>query len=268
MSTTAGSECLQPGTAMPAGSIPEKQVNHPYLVFMLVLSLLALALLLVDVVAKPEPSVRVILNYADNIVCALFFGDFLIQFARARNKWRYFATWGWLDLASCIPTVDYLRAARTTRILRIFRILRAVKAARIISHFALERRAQSAFLAATLLSLILVTVAAIGALHFEVDEGNIKTPEDAFWWAVVTITTVGYGDRFPVTSEGRVLGIILMISGVGLFGTLSGFIASWFLAPEREKSDAELATMRQDLAEIKTLLANPSRTDSSGSPDP
>ena len=69
----------------------------------------------------------------------------------------------------------------------------------------------------------------------DVPEANIKGVEDAIWWAFVTITTVGYGDRFPVTSEGRLIGALLMTAGVGLFGTFSGFVASWFLAPQKPR---------------------------------
>ena len=84
------------------------------------------------------------------------------------------------------------------------------------------------------MSLLLVVFGSIAMLQFEGGQsaGNIKTAEDALWWAITTITTVGYGDRFPVTTEGRLLAGVLMIAGVGLFGTLSGFIASWFLAPQ------------------------------------
>jgi len=57
---------------------------------------------------------------------------------------------------------------------------------------------------------------------------NIKTAGDAIWWSVATITTVGYGDVYPVTTEGRTLAMILMISGIGLFGILSGLAASFF----------------------------------------
>ena len=62
---------------------------------------------------------------------------------------------------------------------------------------------------------------------------HITTAEDALWWAMTTITTVGYGDRYPTTTEGRLVAVGLMAVGVGLFGTLSGLAASWFTQPER-----------------------------------
>lgn len=64
---------------------------------------------------------------------------------------------------------------------------------------------------------------------------NIKTAEDALWWSNVTITTVGYGDKFPVTTSGRILGAALMTVGVGIFGTLTALMASWFV--EGKKKD-------------------------------
>jgi voltage-gated potassium channel len=229
--------------------------NHAYLVFMLILSVLALVALAVEAVFPLDEGTRAIFNYADTLVCALFFVDFLVMLHRAKDRRRYLLTWGWLDLASSIPMVDFLRWGRAARIMRILRVLRGVRAARVLSVFILERRAESAFLATVLLSIILVVVSAVGVLHFEAgDEGNIKTPEDAVWWAVATITTVGYGDRYPVTSEGRVVAAILMVAGVGLFGTFSGFVAAWFLAPGQAKRENELAVLQRDVNEIKQLL--------------
>ena len=63
-------------------------------------------------------------------------------------------------------------------------------------------------------------------------DANIQTASDAMWWVYVTITTVGYGDRFPVTSAGRMVGVLVMTTGVGLFGTLAGFIANKLLEPD------------------------------------
>jgi voltage-gated potassium channel len=109
--------------------------------------------------------------------------------------------------------------------MRILRVLRGVKSARAIAHFAVGRRAESAFLASLLLSLLLVVCCSIAVLEFEVPAwGNIASLEDAMWWAVSTMTTVGYGGRYPVTSERRVVAAFLMAAGVGLFGTMSGLV--------------------------------------------
>ena len=195
-----------------------------------------------------DDSTRTILDYADNVVCVLFLLDFLNSFIRAPRKLNYLLTWGWIDLLSSIPTIDAFRWGRAARIMRILRVLRGVKSARLIAHFVVLRRAESAFLAATLLSLLLIMCCSIAILQFEVPAGgNIVSAEDAMWWAVSTMTTVGYGDRYPISAEGRVVAVFLMAAGVGVFGTFSGLVASWFLSPAAQETDT-------DLAEIKELL--------------
>jgi voltage-gated potassium channel len=66
-------------------------------------------------------------------------------------------------------------------------------------------------------------------------ESNIRTAEDALWWSYTTITTVGYGDRYPVTSEGRIIGVMLMTVGVGIFGTYTAIISSWITGKSKDK---------------------------------
>ncbi len=91
-------------------------------------------------------------------------------------------------------------------------------------------KTQGTFASVSIITVLLVIFSSIAILHVEVDpKSNIKTAEDALWWAYVTITTVGYGDRFPVTMEGRAIATILMTAGVGLFGIFSGLLASWFV---------------------------------------
>ena len=168
-------------------------------------------------------------------------------------------TWGWLDLLSSIPAVDALRWGRAARVLRILRVLRGVKATKILSEFVLYRRTQSAFLAASLVSILLVFFSATAVLQFETSpEANIRTPEDAIWWAVVTITTVGYGDRFPLSTEGRLIAVLLMSAGVGLFGTFSGFVAAWFLgAPGARSSELEaIEELRREVLALREQLAS------------
>ncbi len=229
--------------------------HHPYLIFMLLLSLFALAALAVETVFPLDEGTREILGVADTGVCVLFFLDFLVSLRQAENKRRYLVTWGWLDLLSSVPAIEVFRLGRAVRIVRIIRVLRGIRAARVLSLFIIERRTQSTLLAATFLSIVLVAVSAIAVMHFEVPvDGNIKTAEDAIWWAMTTITTVGYGDKYPVSPEGRALAIGLMVAGVGMFATLSGALASWFLAPAQARREDELTAIRHELAELRQLL--------------
>lgn len=223
---------------MDQGGAGDRRVR-PYQLFILALSLYALAALSVEVLFPVGAETRQILEISDAAVCVLFLADFLYQLASAPDRWAYFRRWGWLDLLSSVPMIDALRVGRLARVVRIIRVLRGLRSAKILASFILERRGESAFLAVALVSLLLIVFASIAVLQFEGTKsgGNIKTAEDALWWAITTITTVGYGDRFPVSTEGRIVAALLMMAGVGLFGTLSGFIASWFLAPSSKQYD-------------------------------
>lgn len=236
----------------------QERASIPYLVFILVLSILAVVALVVSSLGKLSDDTRKILEYADTAVCALFFVDFLVLLFRSKNRWRYFVTWGWLDLISSIPSIDLFRLGRAGRILKILRVLRGIRAAKVLTSFILYRRAQSTFLAALLISLLLIVLSASAVLQFETSpEANIRTPEDALWWAVVTITTVGYGDRFPLSGEGRLIAAFLMTAGVGLFGTFSGFVAAWFIgAPKRQPAEAHaIAKLEEEIRQLREQLS-------------
>ena len=81
------------------------------------------------------------------------------------------------------------------------------------------------------------------------------------WWAVSTMTTVGYGDRFPITSEGRAVAIFLMAAGVGAFGTLSGLNASWFLSPAAEEATSERDELKALLVDVQAQLQQKQQSD-------
>jgi voltage-gated potassium channel len=241
------------------GDLHIKQAKSPhladsggYLLFMLAVSVFALLILGSEVILDLTPSSRVILDYADNTLCGLFFIDFCISLWRAENRWRYFVRWGWLDLLSSIPTIDAFRITRLARVLRIVRVLRAVKAAKILVEFILRHRAKNALLAMAFIAMLLVVFASIGMLHFEtVPESNIKTPQDAMWWAMQTLTTVGYGDLYPVTPEGRALAAALMVCGVGLIGVFTGFVAYWFMRPSEARKDDLILAMSAQIAQLQ-----------------
>jgi voltage-gated potassium channel len=87
------------------------------------------------------------------------------------------------------------------------------------------------------IAILMIIFSSIAILQVETDpNSNIKNAEDAIWWSFVTITTVGYGDKFPVTTEGRIIAAFLMTVGVGLFGTFTGFVASWFMGTNNKEN--------------------------------
>ena len=142
-------------------------------------------------------------------------GDFIKRFTAAHPRRRYLVDdWGWADLLAIIPL---LRIFRVFRLVRVIRKLRGYGGARFVDDLR-TNRSTSAF--GLTVALVLIVVEVAGALIVSVEsrspEANIRTGIDAVWWAYVTITTVGYGDRYPVTTEGRFLGILLLVAGIAL----------------------------------------------------
>ncbi len=229
--------------------------SGPYPLFVLGLSLFALGLLAASTLLHLDSRSEEIVQLADNVVCLFFFADFLLTFYRSPNRGRYMMTWGWIDLLSSIPSIDALRLGRLGRAMRLLRVLRGIRSVRVLAKYILARRAQGAFLAAALVTLLLITIASIAVLQFETSEdANIKTAEDAVWWSVSTVTTVGYGDRYPVTTEGRIVAGLLMVAGVGLFGVFSGFIAAWFLQPAEKRQEIDLDLLHAEIRRLREEL--------------
>jgi voltage-gated potassium channel len=109
-------------------------------------------------------------------------------------------------------------------------VLRAFKSIKHLTFHIYKNRKQSAVSTVTMIAILMIIFSSIAILQFETDQNsNIKTAEDALWWSYVTITTVGYGDKFPVTTEGRIIGALLMTVGVGTFGTFTALLSSWLI---------------------------------------
>ena len=208
--------------------LAKKELNL-FNIIILVLSLYVLISLIVTTFFVLSDEVTVLLNYVDNVICIIFLVDFAIRFKKANNK-LVFMKWGWIDLISSIPYIDFLRAGRVLRLIRLIRVFRAFKATKLIFEHINRNKKQSALTSVALISFLMVIFSSIAVLQFEKDvNSNIKTAEDAIWWSYVTITTVGYGDKFPITTEGRIIGAVLMTMGVGIFGTFTALVSSWFI---------------------------------------
>ena len=226
-----------------------------YELFMLGLCVYVLAALAAMTFFRLDPAVLQVLEYADIAICVVFLVDFCVQLLTAKSKLEYMK-WGWIDLLSSIPMVGPMRWGRVARVVRILRLLRGVKSAKMISTYIAKRRSDSAFAAAAFIALLTIVFSSVAVLHLEREfpGANIITAEDALWWATATITTVGYGDKYPVLTGGRFVAAIAMTVGVGLFGTFTAFVATWFIEPGEQQQDDELKAIRELLASIDARL--------------
>lgn len=196
-------------------------------------------------------------------VTVIFLVDFIYRLRTAESKTHYFfRNWGWADLLACIP---FLRILRLLRVFRVYRLMRDVGVENIKDQL-LYDRAGSVLYLTIFLGLLIIQTASVLVLHVEAanPDANIQTPSDAIWWSYVTITTVGYGDRYPTTNWGRVVGVLLMTSGVALFGVFTSFLANTFLSP-REKPEPEQAepppnSAAARLQELQQLLEEQEKT--------
>ncbi|HEX8670556.1 MAG TPA: ion transporter [Longimicrobium sp.] len=223
---------------MPASAPTERLALYD--LFTLGLSVYVLAALVASTLLPLDPESRKVLDTADNVICLVFLLDFFRNLIRADRKMEYLR-WGWLDLVASIPTLDALRFARVARMVRVVRVLRGFRSARHLGAFILGTRAGAAFWGMALLTFLVLVFSSVAILHVERDApgASIRTAADAVWWAYATVATVGYGDRVPVTTEGRIIAALLMTLGVGLFGTFTGYIAKSFLQPA-DSTDASV----------------------------
>jgi voltage-gated potassium channel len=195
----------------------------------LVLSIYVLAALFIDTVFQLDQETSRLLDMIDFGICLIFLADFSIQLYKAESKLDYMK-WGWVDLLASIPMVDAFRVGRLFRLIRILRIFKAFKSLKEFIDTFYADKIKGTVSSAGLVAILMVIFSSISILQVETDsDSNIKSAGDALWWSYVTITTVGYGDLYPVTLEGRLIAVVLMTTGVGLFGTFTAFVASWFV---------------------------------------
>lgn len=200
------------------------------------LSIYILIAFIIDTLCVLPKEISTVLGAADNCICLFFLFEFALRFRKSTNKLA-FMKWGWIDLLSSLPTFDVFRAGRALRLIRLLRILRAFKSTRHLIQHIFKNKTQGIFTSALLCAFLMIIFSSIAILQVEIDpDSNIKTAEDAIWWAYVTITTVGYGDKYPVTLEGRIIAAVLMTVGVGLFGIFTGYLASWFVGIPNNKN--------------------------------
>jgi voltage-gated potassium channel len=207
--------------------------GNAYEIFILALTLLSLVVMVLLLLPLSEP-VHVTLVFYDNLICVVFLIDFAYNLLGSRPRSEYLIKHrGWLDLVGSIPTLGILRFTALFRLARLSRLARIMQAFRgqhqkDLVRDVIRNRGQYALFITLLLVMLVLTSASVLVLMFESNDpdANITTGGDALWWAFVTLTTVGYGDRFPVNMGGRVVAVGVMFAGIGVIGALASILAS------------------------------------------
>ena len=226
-----------------------------YELFVLLVSLLSIANTLIVLLPVSAP-IQQVAVLVDLMIVPVFLVDFLYRLRTARSRRVYLVRhFGWADMLSIIPMLGVFRTFRVVRSIRLLRRRGPEQMAIDVD----RGRAQATFLITVFLVLIVVEFAGMAIFLVESanPDSNIKNASDAIWWGFVTVTTVGYGDRYPVTDAGRVIGTILLFAGIALFSVLTGFIANGFLAPrspDRRLLRAPKDSLEADVEELRWML--------------
>ncbi len=231
------------GTVNPLSNVLENKASN-YQPYMVGFSALVLIILMVNT-AYFSNTVSTDENFSGlyHIISYLFLTELIYRFYSSDNKKGFFKDWSNIaDLILCLPfySLPWMITTATLRSLKI------------IVFFVLNN-ITTAFTSMMILSVSLILFATISIMQFEnIEACNIKNTYDAIWWSICTITTVGFGDKFPVTEGGKMVAIILMILGIGLFGALVGYISNFFTDKEKD-NNKEIDTIEELSRQIECL---------------
>lgn len=197
---------------------------------------------------------------ANWLIWGIFAVEFIAVLVVATRK-RAALRAHWLDIAIVALTVPLLGPVLSAfRFARFARLLRLVRITTIVSRaIQAEKRLTSgeALRVAALFTLLIVVVA--GAAQATFDTGDFKGIWDGIWWAIVTVTTVGYGDLYPKTVMGRLIGVVVMFVGIGFLSVLTGTVASRFVKTDTASAEIleTLKRLEAEVAELRSRLPAP-----------
>jgi voltage-gated potassium channel len=193
------------------------------------LTVLALAFLVAfswpAFVAEIDPQTQKILDYVQWISWVAFTVDLLVGLMLAEKKLKFLTQHPLEVITVLLP------------FLRPLRLLRVISFGTLVIQKVAVGRQFAITLKVFLTSILLAYIGAVQITITErgVDGSNIKNFGDGLWWAITTVTTVGYGDRFPITSTGRVLAVCLMLVGISLMGVITASVAAWFVKMSQDE---------------------------------
>jgi voltage-gated potassium channel len=217
----------------------------------LVMAALAVAFIVVGFLAENEEA-DAAGQYlvAEWLLTGILAAEFVTRLAASRDR-RAYLRGHWIDAVALVPTVRGVRLVRLLRLLRLVRVFASVyRALSSIERLAGHRKLIWLFCA--WLGVALICAATLFVAERDVNPA-ITSPFDAIWWGVVTLTTVGYGDIYPVTPEGRFAAAALMILGITLFAAITGNITSFLVSTERRDAASAQADIPDRIRQLGRL---------------
>lgn len=210
-----------------------KNDTTPMSLLSLILSFMALFVISGLLFLPIKPETRQVLIGLDFIICSIFIFQLTIDLIRSENRSQFIKD-HWIDFLASLPMIEPLRFARIFHILRVILVIRS---GRFVLKQLFSSRRETTLASILLLLVILLTIGSSMMLFLEGKnpEANIQSGGDALWWALVTISTVGYGDHYPISDGGKILASGIILCGVGIFGMISGLITSMITSPTKQQ---------------------------------
>lgn len=234
----------------------ERRADAP----LLWLALLFLSVPLAPLLVSLEPWQRTALTIVSGLIWVVFAVDYAARLYLAQNRWA-FVRGHPLDLV--VILLPMLRPLRALRLLRLARVGALLGFAHGHAHRSLHARV-SAYVAAAVVVVVGVSAVAMYDVERRAEDPNITSLPDALWWAATTVTTVGYGDRYPTTGLGRWIAVALMLVGIALLGVVTATVAAWFVSrlqdvqkdvqAAEERTEATLADVLNELREVRARI--------------
>lgn len=236
----------------------ERQTALP----MLVLAVAIIPLLLIPLLTDVSGATKTTIVSLEWFIWAAFALEYMIRLYLAPAKWPFVKN-NKIDLL--VVLIPFLRPLRVARSARALRVLRAARLVAFVARGASALRTvlmrhRLGYVLLVVLGVVVASAFLVESFERGVPGANITGAGDALWWAMTTVTTVGYGDRFPTTAAGRGIGVVLMVLGIALFGYLAGALASFFFESDEEtKVDPQLRELNERLARVEDLLTKGGR---------
>lgn len=214
---------------------------------LIVVSAIAISM---ETVQSLPPGLRRALLWVEYLTLSVFTVEYLLRLGCTPRPLRYaFSFWGIVDFLSIVPALLFLlpdaQSIRSLRLLRLIRLLKLFYASRALDRLSRAfQKNRSELLIFTFIALVVLYLSAVGIYHFEHEAqpetfGSIPA---SLWWALATLTTVGYGDVYPVTLAGRAFTGIVLLVGLGVIAVPAGLITSALLESDIEDPITDLDT--------------------------